>query len=234
MITVTANRITTNVHKFKYPDTCVGIDIQAGSQPIDYLTGIVQIGCVFGHQGINGEHFSINDDLIALANVVDAVECRYPNAGIELYLPYLPYSRQDRAVKPGEANSLKVIGKMINGMGFRSVFTYDAHSTVADCAIDNLRAIAFLHDVVEDTDTTYEELYEAGFNENVVQAVGRITKHLSLSYEQYIDNVLENDLATIVKLCDTSANLMNSIHEGNTYRINKYSKQIQLLGGFDV
>lgn len=138
MITVTANRITTNVQKFKYPDTCVGIDIQVGSQPIDYLTGMVQISCVFGHQGINGEQFSINDDLIALANVVDAVERRYPNAGIELYLPYLPYSRQDRAVKPGEANSLKVIGKMINGMGFRSVFTYDAHSPVADAAIDNL------------------------------------------------------------------------------------------------
>lgn len=100
--------------------------------------------------------------------------------------------------------------------------------------MDNLRAIAFLHDVVEDTDTTYEELYEAGFNEQVVQAVGRITKHPSLNYNEYINNVLENELATIVKLCDTSANLMNSIQEGNVKRINKYSNQIQLLGGFDV
>lgn len=99
--------------------------------------------------------------------------------------------------------------------------------------MDNLRAIAFLHDVVEDTDTTYEELYEAGFNEQVVEAVGRITKHPSLSYKQYIDNVLGNELATIVKLCDTSANLMNSIMEGNVKRINKYTKQLRLLGGFD-
>lgn len=141
MITVTASRITTNVQKFKYPDSCVGIDIQVGSQPVDFLTGMVQISCVFGHQGINGESFSINDDLIALANVVDAVERQYPNAGIELHLPYLPYSRQDRAVKPGEANSLKVIGKMINGMGFRFVVVYDAHSSVADVAINNLIVI---------------------------------------------------------------------------------------------
>lgn len=99
--------------------------------------------------------------------------------------------------------------------------------------MDNLRAIAFLHDVVEDTDTTYEELYHAGFNDDVVQAVSALTKVKSETYEEYIDGVLDNELATIVKLCDTSANLMNSIQEGNAYRINKYSKQIQLLGGFD-
>lgn len=141
MITVTANRITTQVQKFKYPDTCVGIDIQVGSQPIDYITPIVQISCTFGHEGINGETFSINDDMMVLANVVDAVERQYPNAGMELHLPYLPYSRQDRAVKPGEPNSLKVIGKIINGMGFRFVVVYDAHSPVADVAIDNLIVI---------------------------------------------------------------------------------------------
>lgn len=141
MITVKANGITTRVQKFKYPDTCVGIDIQVGSQPIDYITPIVQISCTFGHEGINGEVFSINDDLMVLANVVDAVERQYPNAGMELHLPYLPYSRQDRAVKPGEANSLKVIGKMINGMGFRFVVVYDAHSSVADVAINNLIVI---------------------------------------------------------------------------------------------
>lgn len=99
--------------------------------------------------------------------------------------------------------------------------------------IDNLRAIAFLHDVIEDTDTTYEELYESGFNEHVVEAVGMLSKVEGESYEQYIEGVLTNELATVVKLCDTSANLMNSIMEGNVKRINKYSKQIQLLGGFD-
>lgn len=99
--------------------------------------------------------------------------------------------------------------------------------------MDNLRAIAFLHDVVEDTDTTYEELYEAGFNEHVVQAVGMLSKVGGESYEQYIEGVLTNELATIVKVCDTSANLMNSIFEGNVKRINKYTSQLQLLGGFD-
>lgn len=99
--------------------------------------------------------------------------------------------------------------------------------------MDNLRAIAFLHDVVEETGTTIEDLYDAGFNEEVVQAVGMLTKVDGESYREYIEGVLTNKFATIVKLCDTSANLMNSIMEGNVYRINKYSKQIQLLGGFD-
>lgn len=98
--------------------------------------------------------------------------------------------------------------------------------------MDNLRAIAFLHDVLEDTDYSTIDLSIAGVSEVVLEAVIAITKVEGESYEDYIKKVLENPLATKVKLCDTSANLMNSIKEGNTKRINKYSKQLQLLGGF--
>lgn len=98
--------------------------------------------------------------------------------------------------------------------------------------IDCLRAIAFLHDILEDTDLSTLDLHIAGINDEVINAVVSITKWDYVSYEQYIQNVVENPLAHKVKLCDTSANLMNSILEGNTKRINKYTKQIQLLGGF--
>lgn len=98
--------------------------------------------------------------------------------------------------------------------------------------IDCLRAIAYLHDIVEDTDATIEDLFNAGLNDQVVTAVGMLTKVDGESYSEYIHGVLTNDFARKVKLCDTSANLMNSIKEGNTKRINKYSKQLQLLGGF--
>lgn len=98
--------------------------------------------------------------------------------------------------------------------------------------MDCLRAIAFLHDILEDTDTSEQDLVNFGFNANVVRAVVLLTKEVETSYKDYIWLIKGNPLALKVKLCDTSANLRNSIKEGNIKRINKYSKQIQLLGGF--
>lgn len=98
--------------------------------------------------------------------------------------------------------------------------------------MDCLRAVAFLHDIIEDTDTTSDDLRNAGICDEVVVAVELITKIKGGSYFLYIEGIRLNELARKVKLCDTAANLRNSIKEGNIKRINKYSKQLQLLGGF--
>jgi len=100
-----------------------------------------------------------------------------------------------------------------------------------DC-IDELRAACLLHDILEDTNTTTDELFSLGFSHQVVNAISLVTKDEFTRYEQYINNIRMDDLALKVKLCDTAANLMNSINSCSAKRINKYSKQIQLLGGF--
>lgn len=124
---------TTHVRQWTFPDGCVGIDLQLGSQQVDFISGEVHVTCIFGSEG-----FTINDDIIALAFVRDALRTQYPVANIHLSLPYIPYARQDRACSPGEAASLKVIGNMINGMGFATVRCVDVHSTVAGACIDRL------------------------------------------------------------------------------------------------
>lgn len=127
---------TTHVRQWMFPDGCVGVDIQVGGKSIDTVTAIVKITCVFGTEG-----FTINDDLFALACVVDAIERQYPMAKLVLEMPYIPYARQDRAVSPGEAHQLKVAGKMINDMGFALVYVTDPHSTVANACIDRMVAL---------------------------------------------------------------------------------------------
>lgn len=122
----------TQVRQWKFPDGCMGVDIQVGSERIDMITQLISVKIIFGGD------FSINDDLIALSLTVDALNRQFPMAKLMLELPYIPYARQDRAVNAGEPNSLKVIGKMINGMGFTVVHSLDPHSTVTDAAIDNL------------------------------------------------------------------------------------------------
>ena len=98
--------------------------------------------------------------------------------------------------------------------------------------MDNLRAIAFLHDIIEDTAVTSLDLAKAGITWEVIAAVEAMTKVKGEKYDDYIHRVLQNPLAVKVKLCDTSANLMNNIKEGNTKGIMKYTNQLQILGGF--
>lgn len=133
MIRFKRGNVSTQVRQWKFPDGCVGVDLQVGSERVDMVTPMISVSVVFGDEG-----FTINDDLMALAMTVDALKRHFPMAQFMLELPYIPYARQDRAVNAGEPNSLKVIGKMINGMGFSIVHSLDPHSTVADAAIDNL------------------------------------------------------------------------------------------------
>lgn len=104
-----------------------------------------------------------------------------------------------------------------------------AKGNYCETEIDNLRAIAMLHDTLEDTCLTAENMREAGINEDVILAVECITKREGQPYLVYLDVVLSNELARKVKLCDTMANLSNSIKEMNMKRIRKYTKQVTLL-----
>lgn len=108
----------------------------------------------------------------------------------------------------------------------------DPYSKEHGDEMDCLRAAAFLHDIIEDTVVTQQDLIDAGIMSSVVSAVVLMTKEDGYNYEEYIESITLNNIARKVKLCDTAANLMNSIMEGRTKNINKYTKQIQLLGGF--
>ncbi len=66
--------------------------------------------------------------------------------------------------------------------------------------------VALLHDVVEDTNTTFDDLINEGFNFNVVEALKLLTHTNNISYMEYIANIKENLLAKKVKLADLKHN----------------------------
>src|SRR5215469_369417 len=59
---------------------------------------------------------------------------------------------------------------------------------------------AVLHDVIEDTDVSLDQLEEADLPEDVVAAVVALTHRADESYEQYIEKVAGDALAREVKL----------------------------------
>ena len=70
-------------------------------------------------------------------------------------------------------------------------------------------ATAYLHDIIEDTDCTREDLV-ALFPESVVEAIFRLTREEGMTYAEYIERILSRDIiptlagkiARVVKLAD--------------------------------
>lgn len=67
----------------------------------------------------------------------------------------------------------------------------------------------FLHDVVEDTDLTLEDLRRQGIEEDVLAAVDLLTHRDGISYEDYVRNIVAsgNETAIHVKLNDLRQNI---------------------------
>lgn len=87
---------------------------------------------------------------------------------------------------------------------------------------------AHTHDLLEDTDTRFIDLVDE-FGYRVAEVVRRLTKVKGEKHEDYMKKVLESPLAVEVKKCDTMFNLYSSFTEGNTKRIAKYIKQLDIL-----
>lgn len=97
--------------------------------------------------------------------------------------------------------------------------------------LDKLRAVAYCHDLFEDTECGITSALDSGLSGEVTNAVFLLTKDDGYCYENYISNILKNALAKEVKICDTMANLTQSVKKGNSKRIVKYTKQLSLLVG---
>ncbi|KAA2243553.1 HD domain-containing protein [Chitinophaga agrisoli] len=86
-----------------------------------------------------------------------------------------------------------------------------------------------LHDVVEDTDWTFEQLAAEGFGTEILEALRCVTKLSDdEDYDHFVARILPNRLACLVKLNDLTDNMdirrMPAVTEKDIARLNKYIK----------
>lgn len=97
---------------------------------------------------------------------------------------------------------------------------------------DKYLAVAYLHDILEDTNITRESLLEQ-FPIEVVGAVEAITKKENEKYSDYLKRVKENPIALIVKISDLTHNMdlsrLKEISSNDLKRVEKYRKAIEYL-----
>jgi HD domain len=68
------------------------------------------------------------------------------------------------------------------------------------------RIVGLLHDIVEDTDVTLDDLRTKAFSTNIIDAVDCLTHRSGISYCDYIVRVRSNPIARICKIADLHDN----------------------------
>jgi (p)ppGpp synthase/HD superfamily hydrolase len=104
-------------------------------------------------------------------------------------------------------------------------------------AIEAERLVAVLHDVVEDSPATLDDLRAAGFDEAVVEAVDRLTRRETESYDEFIARIAPHDLARRVKLADLQDNMdmtrLDALDERAVERMQRYLRSWHVLRAAD-
>lgn len=105
-----------------------------------------------------------------------------------------------------------------------------ANGVGEDCVA---RIVALLHDVIEDNEYPFQELLDNGISKEVVDAVDCLTHRQGEIYEDYIERIALNTIATRVKLSDLKDNMsvwrMQTLEPYYIQRLHKYIKSYHRL-----
>lgn len=93
--------------------------------------------------------------------------------------------------------------------------------------------VALLHDVVEDSDMTLDDLTSMGYPGEVVGALRYLTHDEAVPYMEYVKKIKENEIATRVKLADLRHNSdlsrLDNVTEKDLERVKKYREAMEEL-----
>ena len=95
---------------------------------------------------------------------------------------------------------------------------------------------AVLHDVVEDSKTTLDDLRKEGFPEEVLEAVGLMTHDKEAhGYDEYVRRLKPNSIARKIKMADLSHNMdirrIDDVDAADCERLQKYRNAWHILTG---
>lgn len=135
----------------------------------------------------------------------------------------------------GIEKALQIAMEAHRGQKDRAGVAYIMHPITVAASQKSEEAIitALLHDVVEDSDVTLEDIREAGFSDDVLEAISLLTHEDGVDYMSYVEQIKQNELAKAVKIADLMHNSdlsrLKSINQKDIERVEKYKKAIRIL-----
>lgn len=96
------------------------------------------------------------------------------------------------------------------------------------CQTDAQRIVAVLHDVIEDTPTTPDDLRRLGYPDEILAALDCLTKRQGEPYEAFVERAAANPIARAVKIADIEDNLdlrrLPGVSDADVARLARYVK----------
>ncbi|MGF6905795.1 hypothetical protein [Fusobacterium sp. PH5-44] len=95
------------------------------------------------------------------------------------------------------------------------------------------KVVALLHDIVEDTDYTIDDLKKFGFSNDIIEAIQCLTKDRKTKYDDYINRIKKCEITRKVKIEDITHNMdlkcLKIVEEKDLKRVEKYKGSLEKL-----
>lgn len=99
------------------------------------------------------------------------------------------------------------------------------------------KIVALLHDTIEDTGLTPDDLRAAGFSDDIINGVLSVTRNEGETYAQFIERADKDMLGMIVKIHDLEDNMditrLSDLKEKDWHRLNKYLHSWRYLNNLE-
>lgn len=107
--------------------------------------------------------------------------------------------------------SLEIMTKVFENKCDKGGIPYSVHLLKVYSGVSDYKekCCALLHDIIEDTNVTYDDLREVGIDEEVIEVLIILTKTKGEDYSKYIDRIIDsgNIHALNIKLVDLAHNM---------------------------
>ena len=95
------------------------------------------------------------------------------------------------------------------------------------------KIVAVLHDVIEDSEVTIQNLEDEGFPKELLLALDCLTRHKREKYDTFIQRVTTNEIASCIKLADLKDNMnifrLHTITDKDVARLIKYNEAMMSI-----
>lgn len=131
--------------------------------------------------------------------------------------------------------ALKIATEAHKGQVDKAGIPYINHPLTVASLVDTEeeKIVALLHDTIEDTNITEQDLLNYGFSNKIVEAVKLLTHNKNVPYMVYVAKIKDNELARKVKIADLTHNSdlsrLKEITEKDKKRYEKYQKALLYL-----
>ena len=150
------------------------------------------------------------------------------------------YLKTDTTVPSADENKMlekaaRLMFEMHKGQTDKSGQPYFLHPirVALNCDTPDQKIVAFLHDILEDTPMTPDNLKDLGFSAELIEAIQSVTRTEGESYDEFIARCSLNSIGRYVKIRDLKDNLnvtrLQELDPSSADRINRYLKALQFL-----